>query len=350
MQHKEDNRDPSHSFKPMMTKTKEEGNLFLAIKRIDELAAILGIQSIILKTQALNPEYHTFKIPKKSGGYRKIEAPSPMLKKIQKRLNYHLQHVYLLFRPDFVHGFIIRTEPGTPPAGIISNASAHVSASNILTLDLEDFFHSFKAKQIWDLFSGFPFNFPVPVANILTMLTTWYDILPMGSPTSPVLSNFLMLDLDKTLASYALKNYSTYTRYVDDMTFSFNRWISDEIIQGIRQNIEQEGLRWNNKKFRVQSANAQQTVTGLVVNRKVNINRKYIRKIRAVLFDWCVNGLSNATMRYYKLSNYPDKAIKYRFLQSVNGRIQFVGYVRGKNDRIYKNLNNQYNYLLVPWE
>lgn len=329
----------------MEEKNSQKGNVFLGIRKIDDLAAILGVRSVQLKTLALNPDYNTFKIPKKSGGFRTIEAPSQALKRVQKNLNYHLQHVYLLFRPEFVHGFTIKTEKEAHPPGIISNARAHISRSNIMSLDLVDFFHSFSAKSVWDLFRKDPFNFPEPLANILTMLTTWYDILPMGSPVSPVLSNFLTFNLDHKLSVFTASQNGIYTRYADDITFSFNCWISDEIIQKIKMIISEEGFRINEKKFRIQSENARQMVTGLVVNNKVNINRRYIRQLRTVLFDWRVNGIDRAARNYYKLRHYPDHPIKYRFQKSVKGRIQFIGYVRGKNDRIFKNLNEQYKII-----
>ena len=116
-----------------------------------------------------------------------------------------------------INGFIVNPEDVSDIIGIFSNAKAHISKSNILTVDLENFFHSFTAKNVWDLFKGVPFNFPDPLANILTMLTTWYDILPMGSPTSPVLSNFLTFKLDKKLSNLIEENQGVYTRYADDI-------------------------------------------------------------------------------------------------------------------------------------
>lgn len=325
----------------MKEKAFKPGHEFLRLRKIEDLSFLLGMSESFLKAIALNPEYTTFKIPKKTGGYRTIEAPSPVLKKIQKNLNSHLQRVYLEFRPGFVHGFIKKSKESQQRAGIISNASAHVSKSNIMTLDLEDFFHSFKAKDIWSLFTGYPFNFHEPLANLLTMVTTWYDILPMGSPTSPVLSNFLMLNLDHELATYIGSRNGVYTRYADDMTFSFNEWIPEEIIKQITGIIKRKGFRINTSKFRIQRANIRQTVTGLVVNRRVNINRRYIRHIRAVLFDWRANGIDWATRKYYKLSHYPDSKKKYHFQKSVQGRIEHIGHVRGKDDQIYWKLHEQ---------
>ena len=331
----------------MEQKIIHKGNEFLGLRRIDDLATILGMKSIYLKTLALNPEYKTFKIPKKSGGLRQIEAPSMALKRVQKILNYYLQPAYSIFRPEFVHGFIIKDEKVADSIGIISNARTHISKSNILTIDLEDFFHSFKAQDVWTLFSGDPFSFPEPLANMLTMLTTWYDMLPTGSPTSPVLSNFLTFTLDKKLSDLTAAKKGVYTRYADDMTFSFDSWIPVDIIQKIKMIILGEGFRLNNKKFRIQSGNRCQMVTGLVVNEKVNVSRKYIRQVRAILFDWTINGIEKAGARYFGMDYEQNFSYQSRFLESLKGRIQFIGNVRGRDDRIYRKLIQNYNSLII---
>jgi RNA-directed DNA polymerase len=331
----------------MKHKTILKGYEFLNIRKIADLASILGAESGFLKILALNPEYTTFEITKKSGGFRKIEAPSAVLKRVQKKLNYYLQSAYCIFRPEFVHGFIPKTENKTDTIGIISNARAHVAKPHIMTIDLEDYFHSFTAIKVWNLFRADPFNFPEPLANILTMLTTWYDILPMGSPVSPVLSNFLTNDLDDELSAFTKEHKGTYTRYADDLTFSFDTWITEEIIQKIRLIIEKKGFRINSRKFRIQSGNKRQMVTGLVVNRKVNINRQYIRQLRAILFDCRKNGIENAARRFFKLDNYPNSIALYRFKRSLQGRIQFIGSVRGKNDQIYEHFIQKYNSVFL---
>jgi len=323
------------------------GSEFLGLRKIDDLSGLLNIEPFLLKIRALNPEYRSFSILKRNGEPRKIEAPAPALKGIQKTLNFHLQAVYLSIRPENVHGFIIRPAGKIEPFGIVSNARAHISRAYVLNLDIRDFFHSFNASDVRDLFRGSPFHFPEALSNLLAMLTTWYDILPVGAPTSPVISNFLSYHLDKKLAEYAANKEGIYTRYADDITFSFSRWIDDTIILGIRKIISEAGLEVNDSKFRLRSRNSRQSVTGLIVNEKVNVDRRYIRKVRAILFDWEVNGIDNAAARYSELNRTSGPDILSGFRRALKGRISFIGTVRGREDRIYRNLIGRYNTLCL---
>lgn len=57
------------------------------------------------------------------------------------------------------------------------------------------------------------------MADILALLCTYQKLLPIGAPTSPVLSNFACLEMDKELAAFCLLKDIDYTRYADDLTF-----------------------------------------------------------------------------------------------------------------------------------
>lgn len=77
-----------------------------------------------------------------------------------------------------------------------------------------------------------------------------------------------------------------YTRYADDLTFSTNDkyFLKNKIkfYDEIKNEIERFGLSINNQKTRLSYKDSRQEVTGLVVNEKININRKYYRTTRAM--------------------------------------------------------------------
>jgi RNA-directed DNA polymerase len=283
------------------------------------------------------PLYYSFQVPKKSGGIRKIQSPNEDLKRIQKSLNYFLQLVYLSVKPNSVHGFV--RKPGTKDVvfNIISNAAVHVNSKYVLNMDLQDFFPSIFAKQVRDVLLAEPFNFHSEIATLVALLGSYEKRLPTGSPCSPVLANMVCYEMDKELELYCLVNSINYTRYADDLSFSGNNYFEQNTIDQIKTIINKNQFTVNTKKTRVHSSCSQQTVTGLVVNQKVNVDRKYIRNLRAILHHWKLNGLEKATLKHF---NGVYDSLK--FINKIKGKIEFVGQVRGKEDGIYIKLKEKF--------
>jgi RNA-directed DNA polymerase len=75
----------------------------------------------------------------------------------------------------------------------------------------------------------------------------------------------------------------------------------------------------------------------LVVNQKVNVDRKYIRNLRAILHHWKLNGVEKATLKHF---NGLYDSLK--FINKIKGKIEFVGQVRGKEDGIYIKLKQKF--------
>jgi hypothetical protein len=128
--------------------------------------------------------------------------------------------------------------------------------------------------------------------------------LPQGAPTSPRLSNLVNYQLDTRLANMAEKfrltwrNPATgeisdlgkmgvaYTRYADDLIFSFDQDRSQAIkavISETRRVAGEYGYRLHRrKKMRIRRQYQCQEVTGLVVNQQVALPRRTRRWLRAV--------------------------------------------------------------------
>ena len=113
--------------------------------------------------------------------------------------------------------------------------------------------------------------------------------------------------------------------------------IENECLTDIRTIIKQNNFHVNEKKFRIQTSNRKQSVTGITVNAKVNIDRKLIKKIRAMLHDWSINGLYKAAIRHFSYSNaeIDISRLQIRFINRLEGYINFVGQVRGKSDPLF---------------
>lgn len=186
-----------------------------------------------------------------------------------------------------------------------------------------------------EVFTSECFNFNDSVATALTLLTTYEGKLPIGAPTSPVISNFICLKLDHDLKEFCDTNDLSFSRYADDLTFSADTLISNDTVLDIINLIKRNNFHINEKKLRLKSSNRKQTVTGLTVNEKVNVDRKLLKKIRAMLHDMTTNGIDYATNRHFKWSVKIETKHKAKFINRLEGYINFVGQVRGKNDKLY---------------
>lgn len=85
-----------------------------------------------------------------------------------------------------------------------------------------------------------------------------------------------------------------YTRYADDLTFSTNDksflQSKEEFFQNLKREIELSGFKINNKKTRLQYKDSRQVVTGLVVNKKLNVPREYYKSTRAMAYSLYTKG------------------------------------------------------------
>lgn len=280
-----------------------------------------------------NKRYKEFSIKKKNGGERKISAPTKSLKLIQNALNAILSTIY---EPkDYVTGFI-------PQKSIVDNAKVHVGKNYVYNIDLKDFFPSIELHRIKAVLKLEPFNLSSPerekLAFLIARLSCKDGRLPQGSPTSPVLSNIVCQKLDRRLQGLAKHNNCRFTRYADDITFSANKdAFNQEFKTELKRIIEEQNFSINEKKVRLQGLGYRQEVTGLVINEKVNVTKKYIREIRAMLHNWDTLGYEKANEvfnQFYKSEKSHIKKENPSFRNVLWGKLQFLKMVRGDEDSV----------------
>jgi RNA-directed DNA polymerase len=315
---------------------------FLAIQTPAELARLMIVSFMELEECINRPQYDCFQIRKLSGGHRSIEAPAGTLKRIQKRLNFFLQAYYLWIKPAEVHGFVINPKYLNKNCNIVENARAHVGRKHIMGIDLAEFFPSIRASRVREVFLSDYFQFSDQLATALALLVTYQGRLPTGAPTSPVISNFVCLEMDKALKTCCQENDIVYSRYADDMSFSADRPFTKEDIEAIRGIVEQHQFRLNALKTRLSGSNRKQKVTGLVVNQKVNVDRRFIRKTRAMLHDWSKNGLMHASQQHFGPVNGSTDRMQHKFVNRLDGYINFIGQVRGRDNDLYLSLQQSF--------
>ncbi len=314
----------------------------LSVEMPIDLCSFLKTGLLQMESIINNPQYTHHIIKKKRGGNRHIYAPNKKLKAIQKRLNYFLQAYYLMIKPEEVHGFVINPHYTGSHCNIAENAKAHTRKKYILNIDLKDFFPSITARQVHSLFSSPVFGYNDQIATAITLLCTYEGKLPAGAPSSPVISNFICLNLDADLNAFCAIHNLEYSRYADDLTFSSDAAIETNTLLNIIGLIRKNNFDINSNKLRIRPANRRQIVTGLTVNEKVNVNRKLLKKTRAMLHDLNTNGVETATQKHFKITGKVKAAHEAKFLQRLEGYINFVGQVRGKSDPLYIGYKNQF--------
>ncbi len=320
-------------------------NTFLDVVSLKDLKSLLNTDILTILECINNDPYTEFSIPKKKGGTRLISAPQAPLIQVQNQLNNFLKAVYYSYKPACAHGFIYKPTDVNETHNIASNALPHIGKKFVMNIDLEDYFPSIKASRVLKLFKSKYFQFNDDVALTLALLLTRNGSLPTGAPTSPAVANLITMPLDRELMKYCQSNNINYTRYADDLTFSTNDFIADEKIAQIKAIIVKHKFTVNEKKFRIQSAMRQQKVTGLVVNQKVNVDRKYIKQIRAILHHVKTTDVASACAKHYKLKHIPTKEEMNQFIYRIKGMILFVSMVRGKDDSIVKRFKKDFNEL-----
>lgn len=330
---------------------------FLRITNHNELAIFLGFTYYRDLAKIIYPKnnaskYHQFQIPKKNGGNRKIASPSRKLKEIQSSLKNVFYEIYPT-KPS-THGF-------AKGRSIITNAEKHLDKKYIFNIDLSDFFGSIHFGRIRNLFKSSPFNFNQSVATILAQICCFDNTLPQGAPTSPILSNMIAWKLDAQLQHLAKNTNCTYTRYADDISFSFtcNKQRLPESIVILKNNedlpglilnriIEENGFKINLGKVRLCSKLSRMEVTGLTVNQFPNVKRSYVRQLSSMLHSWREHGYELAAKEHAEKYGFKHRCSKKpkSYLHVIKGKLAFLRSVRSGRDPLFNKLATQFNNLV----
>jgi RNA-directed DNA polymerase len=343
---------------------------FSAIENRDDLLVLINytktalygekVKPFTLKqlTYFVHPEncknrYRTFSIKKKSGGERQINSPADGLRSILRVLNVIFQCCSTPH--ESANGFVLNKS-------IVTNAKRHLNKHYVYNIDLKDFFHSFDRNRVKMALMREPFSLngdKEPVAFIIASLCTHpllidgtlKVVLPQGSPTSPTLTNLLCLKLDRRLNGLAKKIGADYSRYADDITFSSHRNVfnSETFIKELKRIIEvDQDLRINDKKTRLQKFGFRQEVTGLTVNEKVNVQKRYVKQTRMWIYYWEKYGYTKAQQIFIK--NYTKdkghvKNLNSQLSNVISGKLDFLKMVKGEEDSTYSTLNKRFQKL-----
>lgn len=313
-------------------------------KSIEDLAELVNFKpraiTYILYKLTDREKYTQFEIAKRSGGARNILAPTEQLKRLQKNLISVLEnHVAELEakgqrNTPFVHGFV-------KDRSIRTNAKAHRNKRWVLNLDLRDFFGTINFGRVRGiLMKDKNFLLDEKVATVIAQICCHNNALPQGAPTSPIISNIVSRPLDLKLVDLAKRYGCNYTRFADDITFSTNKpdfpeqlaklsanaahdWVLGD---KLRNAIEKAGFSENPAKTRLQYFKSRQEVTGLVVNKRLNVTREYRKLVRAMLDRLVTTGTFELPpSRSHR--NASKRAKKVDSIRQLQGMLGFIDWV-----------------------
>jgi RNA-directed DNA polymerase len=307
------------------------------MKTPSDVATFLGTTELRLNRFLfrIGPRYQKFTIAKASGGKRHISAPIEPVLSWQREI---LKATSAIFVPmKAVHGFAY-------DRSVVSNARFHVGRRLVLNCDLQEFFPSIHFGRVRGVFMAKPFNFSASVATVLAQVCCASGALPQGGAMSPLVSNLVCRGLDHQLVALARSTGCRYSRYADDITFSTNSETFPvalvrnafakplELGSALVELIESHNFRINPKKTRLRHQRQRQDVTGLIVNEKVNVDRGYVRGVRALLHDWERQGETLANQRFVQSERAGTRRSEHAFRDHLRGLLAFLMMVRGEED------------------
>lgn len=286
--------------------------------------------------------YQHFSVAKGSNKVRMISAPDERLKFLQRRLAEKLTELYRPRKP--VHGFVA-------DRSIKTNALAHLHRRFVINIDLKDFFPTISQNRVEGMLSSLGFDFRV--AEIIARICCNNGHLPQGAPSSPLLSNMICFRLDRNLMSIAKEARCIYTRYADDITFSSHQpptalfettlppagpFSPELFAPKLRDVFQQNGFAINADKAHYADRHSRRIVTGLKVNELLNVDRRYVRNIRAALHSIEKLGIKDAEKQFHE-----KHGGRFSLAAHLQGKISFLTHIKGQSDPVVRSITLRFN-------
>jgi len=308
-----------------------------AAKDVKSIAALLQADIWQLLKMRLDKPYYVFEVQSNKGKKRLIETPHKDFKIILRKLNDHLQSAYFFCRTPAAYGFVQQPRNANKKRNILSNAKLHCGKKYLLNIDLKDFFHQVSRMRVISIFKSPPFNYTMELSEFLGELTTYQNRLPMGSPTSPALSNFASMDLDMELLAYSQQQGFRYSRYVDDLSFSSNQPISLTQYYGFQDIIGKKGFTINMEKIKWMNEPDEKIVTGLILKEKPEVSPEFIADLETNIERY-KHVLEFSAVAKRKNQDEWTQQFREYFL----GKLRFLQMVYGYQHPVVKRINKLY--------
>jgi len=276
------------------------------------------VETLISHIDSYYKEWIEKKTDKKTGDFKKYKDGTikkriirPSLKEL-KAIQGNIKDKILvpIPLPDCVHG-------GVKGRSNITNAKPHQGNKFQFTTDLQEFYPNISSQRVYDTFIKLKIS--PHFAHWLTKLTTWKFELPQGTPTSTHIANLVFLETDLQLLELCQKHEITYTRYVDDLTFSSQKDFRP-LLKDILNIVTSNGFKLSYRKTKY---NGNQTVTGInVYLNKIDAPEKIIEKSKAEIeANTDIKPFTNYLNNIRRTNKRTKKAIYQQALGSMVGEV-----------------------------
>lgn len=244
-----------------------------------------------LEQHNVNDMYTEFKIPKRTGGFRTIDAPNDELKNYMREFTRDFIRDFKLIPHDSAYAYVKKRS-------VIDAVKVHQSNKSrwFLKIDLKDFFGSCNEEFIvTQLFKIYPFAMggtdTFELLQVLAKFSCLNNKLPQGTPISPWLTNLLMIEYDYKITQLLnnihnkglKKQRYVYTRYADDILISAKeKFDYQTIINEIKKLLEDTPLNIKDEKTRFGSSAGRNWNLGIMYNKDntLTIGHKKKRQIK----------------------------------------------------------------------
>ncbi|MFF2833807.1 reverse transcriptase family protein [Cellulosimicrobium cellulans] len=270
-----------------------QAELFLDTTTVSGLAQSLGLNLEtfeLLNNLARSPIAYERRHVVIRGRAREVAIPIGPLRDAQRRLSDFLWPLAEEFHESCI-GYV-------SGGSAKKNAEVHCGNFWIQKLDVEDFYPSTTTGMIESSLRDLGAS--EHVASAVASIATLSGSLPMGAPSSPILSNIVLRPLDFAIAEHIKSGKVVYSRYADDLTFSSMERFDAEPF--VREALESIGLRLNRSKTRLRCRGQRVVVTGLTVSEAdgPRLPKQFKRRLRQELHYVERFGLEEHSEREYE--------------------------------------------------
>lgn len=289
-------------------------------KLLEDTVEILKTCVKNIDTTNIDKYYSTFFIPKKTGGLRTISAPNDELKSVLQIIQTTFEKVLKLKPHNCAHAYV----SGRNCLTDLKQHQQHKSRW-FLKLDIKNFFPSCTKEYVLETLKDiYPLCF-IKLEDLETILEVCFKdgVLPQGAPTSPLLSNLVMIPVDYNIDFFCKKAKLAYTRYADDILISskYKAQCPKEVIKFIDSMFEKTPFKLKKEKTRYGSSSGRNWNLGLMLNKDNNITIGAVKKkyYKAMLYNLFTTHETWTKEDAYKLNGITSyyKSIEPKYIKDL---------------------------------